>query len=293
MNKKPLGIVAVIVSAICFGIVPLFMKTVIAEGSNTISATFFRFAFTLLPLYIYLKIKKIPLKITWDEFIKICLITITGYSGTSLLLFFSYNYIPTGMATTIHYAYPVLVIFVSILFFREKANPLKILCAAMCMVGILFFHDGQTSMSILGILLAFGSSITYTIYTIMLDKSSLKDMSSLKLIFYMNIVASVEIFIIAVATGDFTAAVSAYGWLMVSVFALCITFIGVLGYQLGVRYSGAQNAAILSTFEPITSLIIGIVVYSENFSMKGTVGCLLILSAAVVIATMEENIESQ
>lgn len=289
MRRKTFGIAAVVISAICFGIVPLFMKTIIAEGSNTISATFLRFALTLLPLYVYLKVRNIPLKITGDELIKICIITLAGYSGTSLLLFFSYNYIPTGMATTLHYVYPVLVILTSVVLFKEKINKVKILCAGMCTVGLLLFYDGGGSITPLGIILALGSAVTYTIYTIMLGNSSLKDMEPLKLIFYMSAVASVEMLVIAVATGEFTAGMSLHGWLMAIVFALSITFIGVLGYQLGVKHTGAQNAAILSTLEPITSLVVGVLVYEESFSLRAVAGCVLVLVSAILIACSKDN----
>ena len=65
-----------------------------------------------------------PLSITKRQFAKVCLITIAGYGGTSLLLFFSYNYIPTGMATTLHFCYPAMVIVFSIVF-SEKGKAAK------------------------------------------------------------------------------------------------------------------------------------------------------------------------
>ena len=63
---------------------------------------------------------------------------------------------------------------------------------------------------------------------------------------------------------------------------------GVFGFQIGVKYTGPESAAILSTFEPITSLVIGILLYNENFSAKAIAGCVLILSASVIVAKIKE-----
>lgn len=289
MSRKNKGLVALIASAVCFGFVPMFMKAVCAEGGNTLSGAFYRFFLSLLPLYIYLKCKKTPLAISGNEFLHVCIVTIFGYGGTSLLLFFSYNFIPSGLATTIHFAYPAIVIFASTVFLREKAVPGKIVCALVCIAGMSLFYDGEASASLPGIALAFASGCTYAFYTIYLSKSCLRDMPSIKLIFYMNSVATVLIFVTSVLAGEFTVGLSAYGWAAACVFAVSVSFIGVLGYQLGIKYTGPQNAAILSTFEPITSMLVGIILYNESFTIKTALGCVFILAATVIVAFIKED----
>lgn len=293
MTKRTTGIIAVIVSAICFGLVPMFMKIICAEGGNTLSGTFYRFFLSLLPMYLYLRIKKISLAITKRQFAKICLITVAGYGGTSLLLFFSYNFIPSGMATTIHFVYPAIVILFSVIFLKEKVKTIKVICVALCMMGILLFHDGETAVSLLGILLAFASGNTYAFYTIYLDKSELREMPSVKLIFYMNSVASALVLTAALITGQFTVGLTGYGWVMTLIFTIGVSFIATLGFQIGVKYTGGQNAAILSTLEPITSIIVGILVYDETFSAKSAIGCICILTATVIVAMTKENTHAE
>lgn len=289
MNKRNFGVAAVIVSAVCFGFVPMFMQYLKSMGGTTLSAAFCRFFLSLLPIYCYLKIKRVPLSITKKQFAKVCLITIAGYGGTSLLLFFSYNYIPTGMATTLHFCYPAMVIVFSIVFLREKVRPLKLLCVAMCLAGMFIFYDVGGNISLTGIFLAFISGNTYAFYILYLDKSELKEIHSLKLIFYMNTVAAVLIGAVALAKGQMILPFSAAGWAAATAFAVCVSFIAVLGFQIGVKYTGGQSAAILSTLEPITSVMVGITVYGESFSAKGVAGCVLILAATVIVAMIKED----
>ena len=279
---------ATMISAVFFGFIPLFVKTICAGGGNSVSAAFYRF-FLLVPvLYIYLKAQGISMRITRTEFAKIALITIFGYGGTAVLLFSSYNFIPSGMSTTIHFMYPVFTILGCMIFLKEKVSPLKLLCVALCFGGILLFYNGESGGNVLGMALSFLSGVTYAFYTIYLEKSGLQKMENLKLIFYMNTVAAAMILVMALLTAQFTLRLTPLAWGTAVFFATATSLIGVLGYQIGVKCIGPQNAAILSTFEPITSVIVGVLVYREAFSARTLLGCLCVLSAVVIVARMKE-----
>ena len=283
MNTRTKGLLATMISAVFFGFIPLFVKTICAGGGNSVSAAFYRFFLSVPILYIYLKAQGISMRVTRTEFAKIALITIFGYGGTAVLLFSSYNFIPSGMSTTIHFMYPVFTILGCMIFFKEKVSPLKLLCVALCFGGILLFYNGESGGSVLGMALSFLSGVTYAFYTIYLQK-----MENLKLIFYMNTVAAAMILVMALLTAQFTLRLTPLAWGTAVFFATATSLIGVLGYQIGVKCIGPQNAAILSTFEPITSVIVGVLVYREAFSARTLLGCLCVLSAVVIVAKMKE-----
>ena len=288
MNTRSKGLLATMISAVFFGFIPLFVKTICAGGGNSVSAAFYRFFLSVPVLYIYLKAQGISMRITRTEFAKIALITIFGYGGTAVLLFSSYNFIPSGMSTTIHFMYPVFTILGCMIFLKEKVSPLKLLCVALCFGGILLFYNGESGGNVLGMALSFLSGVTYAFYTIYLEKSGLQKMENLKLIFYMNTVAAAMILVMALLTAQFTLQLTPLAWGTAVFFATATSLVGVLGYQIGVKCIGPQNAAILSTFEPITSVIVGVLVYREAFSARTLLGCLCVLSAVVIVARMKE-----
>ena len=288
MDTRTKGFLATVISATFFGFIPLMVKVVCSGGGNTLAAAFYRFALSLPVLYIYLKCKKIPMGITKTQLRDIILITVLGYGGTTLILFSSYNYIPLGMATTIHFTYPVFTILGCLLFLHEKVVPAKVVAVALSFGGILFFYNADGSVSALGVALAFVSGMTYAFYTIYLRESSLKDMDSVKLIFCLNTVGAVMMGAVALITGDFTVGLTPTAWAVAVFLAVSASFIGVLGYQIGVKYIGPQNTSILSTFEPITSVIVGVLVYNEGFSLRTLLGCLCILSSVIIVAKIKE-----
>ena len=69
--------------------------------------------------FILLLLEKVDLAIDRITMLKIFILGNLGSLMTTLLLYSSYQYISVGMATTIHFLYPVLVVIFSFLFYKE------------------------------------------------------------------------------------------------------------------------------------------------------------------------------
>lgn len=284
-TNRTLGVVSVLTSAAFFGVLPVMTRAILEGGSSTLFTSFLRFFLSLLPLYIYLKITKVDMKIEKEDIRDILIVTVFGYAGTTMLLFGSYNFIPSGLATTIHFLYPTFTVAGSIIFLKVKPDRRKILCVILSLIGILLFYSkGESGNSMTGMALAFLSGITYAFYTVFMGRSRIRNMPALKAIFYMNIVGSLMYLILSVSFGKVTLDIPGRIWLISFIASVCTTFIGVFGYQIGVKHIGSENTAILSTFEPIMSIIMGYIVYSESFSLKEVIGIIFILLSTVIVA---------
>ena len=291
MNDKVKGIGATLLSAIYFGFVPLLMKTVYAGGGNSFTAAFLRFAFSIPVLFVVLKIKGVDLRITREELKHFLIITAFGYAGTTLLVFTAYNYIPTGMTTTIHFLYPTFTVAGLMIFYREKIKASKILCVILCLIGIvMFYNGGEGQASLIGIILALCSSMTYAFYTIFLGKSEvLRDIEPMKRLFYMHIIGAVIMLVIGLISGNLNFHMTPLSWGVMALTANLTAFVGALLYQIGVKYIGSESTAMLSTFEPITSVIVGILVYGEPMTLRIFIGCAAIIASTLIIARTESK----
>ena len=291
MNSKVKGIGATLLSAIYFGFVPLLMKTVYAGGGNSFTAAFLRFAFSIPVLFVVLKIKGVDLRITREELKHFFIITAFGYAGTTLLVFTAYNYIPTGMTTTIHFLYPTFTVAGLMIFYREKIKASKIFCVILCPIGIIMFYNGgEGHVSLIGILLALCSSMTYAFYTIFLGKSEvLRDIEPMKRLFYMHIIGAMIMLAIGLISGNLNFHMTPLSWGVMALTANLTAFVGALLYQIGVKYIGAESTAMLSTFEPITSVIVGILVYGEPMTLRIFIGCAAIIVSTLIIARTESK----
>ena len=173
---------------------------------------------------------------------------------------------------------------------KHRPKPGKLFAVLLCMTGILLFYNGGGSgdNALLGIFLAFLSGITYSFYVIYLEASGLQQMPTFKTIFYMQLIASLILCIIALCTKSFTLTLTKDAWAVMLFMAIALTFISVYGFQIGVKYLGPSSATILSTFEPITSLIIGVLLLNETLYPKNLLGCVAIILATIIIGKIKD-----
>lgn len=289
MNRLK-GIIAVMISAVVFGSMPLMAKIVYQEGGNAVTLTFLRFIIVLPVLYFFVsQNKKISTKVTKEEFKKLLIIGTFGYGGTALTLYMSYNYIASGIATTLHFVYPVLVILAYVILFKYPASSTKLLAVSLTLIGVLLLNDSGGEVSLLGIGLAFGSAITYSFYVVFLDRSGLKNMHPLKMTMYLCLVASTMMFIYGLSTKTLVISMSPLGWGVSTILALMVAFFGVSLFQIGVSLIGPESTSILSTLEPITSIVIGVVIFNEVITTRMIFGFAAILAAVIIITVFDRS----
>ena len=109
------------------------------------------------------------------------------------------------------------------------------------------------------------------------------------LAFWVSSFSSVLLAVYLAATGSLAISMTPLGWGMSLLFSLLIAVGASVSFQVGVKEVGAQRAAILSTFEPITSIVVGILAFSEPFGLKTALGVVLILAAVLILTIFDQE----
>ncbi len=278
------GIIFTIISAFVFGFTPILAKFTYDGGNNAVTLTFLRALLGIPFLYFGMKKNKTTMKITKREFLHFIGLSFLGIGITTTALYASYSYISVGMATTLHFIYPCVVYFICILFFREKITLKKMLALVFSMIGIVMLVDEIRGGSALGVFLATLSGITYGLFLVYLDKSGFKHMDPFKCTLYISLFNIVGLFVFGKFTGELTFALTPLAWGLTILISFLTAIFGNAFLQLGVKYCGATTASILCTFEPITSVILGIIFLSESITVFKLVGCGLIVLAVLLLS---------
>lgn len=278
-----MGYLCAIGSAVLYGIMPLLAKEIYAGGGSELTVVAFRFLTGVPFLFLLTKIQKISLKITVAEFRKIFFLS-QGLVFTSIFLFLSYSFIPAGMSTTIHFIYPTLVLVIEAVAFREKLSLAKGVCAFLGLFGVVCFYVPNGMASGTGILLAFASAVTYSFYVVYDEKSGLMYMNSYTLCFYVLLICGLEAAILAIFSENFVLGLTWKAWSLMLVLSFATTVLSMLLVQTSLKWIGAEKTSFLSTFEPLTSVILGIVLLGEQLTVRTGFGIACILSAAVMIS---------
>ena len=280
------GIFLTVLSAVFYGLNPLFAKTVYAGGCNSLTLTLARLlAGSVIFLLLQLS-RGGSLRVSRRE-MKDILICCIGYGLVGPLLFASYNYLASGLATTLHFVYPVLVVAASLALGYEKPSRRKLLCCALCFAGILCFYTPGGNVSARGVLLALASGAAWAYYILHLNSSGLVELEPFKLAFWLCILSAVLVGAITLGTGQLVLPATAASRGALGLFC-CVATAASLLFQVGNRYVGAQSASMLSTFEPLTSVVIGILVYREVLIARLGLGILCILLAVLLLARTDE-----
>jgi drug/metabolite transporter (DMT)-like permease len=191
-----------------------------------------------------------------------------------------------GIASTILFVYPVMVAVIMAIFFKEKVSIVTVLSILFALIGIglLYKGDNGSTLSTIGVLLVMLSSLSYALYIIIVNKSSLK-MSSIKLTFYVLLFCTLTIVLnsfighnqpIQLLTTPFT-------WMFAVMLALVPTVISLVLMVIAVHSIGSTPTAIMGALEPLTAVIIGVVVFGEAFTLQLALGILMILTAVMLI----------
>jgi len=287
------GVLLIILAAFSFGFIPLFAKIAYANGFNPYTFTLFRSLFASIELFILLKIRKINYTLEKEQYITLFKTSLIGYSLAILTLSLSYNYMSTGLATIIHFIYPVAVMVGSTFFFNEKIDNRIIFSLILSLTGMYFLvgFGSLESTSIIGVLLSLFSGIFYAYYVIIVAHGNIRKINSFVLIFYISLFNSCILFVISIFMGKLESNFAFKGIVSTILVALVANLIGMVSFKAGLNIISASTAAILSTFEPITSLILGMLVFKEVLSWNHIVGSILIITSVTLVAFRKKGLK--
>ena len=284
MNNKTKGFIYGAIAAASYGMNPLFALPLYAVGMSVDTVLFYRYALAAIVLGILMKLQGQPFALRKADILPLVIMGLL-FSFSSLLLFMSYNYMDAGIASTILFVYPVLVAVIMAVFFKEKVSVITAVSIALAFVGIslLYKGEGGKTLSLIGVLLVFISSLTYAIYIIGVNRSSLKDMPTAKLTFYA-LLFGLSVFVVRLKFCTHLDPIST-PWLWINPIGLALfpTVISLVAMTKSIHYIGSTPAAILGALEPITALFFGVLVFGERLTPRIILGIILVLSAVTLI----------
>ncbi|HJD74659.1 MAG TPA: DMT family transporter [Bacteroides reticulotermitis] len=284
MNNKTKGFTYGAIAAASYGMNPLFALPLYAAGMSVDSVLFYRYLLAVIVLGILMKIQKQSFAIQKVDILPLAIMGLL-FSFSSLLLFMSYNYMDAGIASTILFVYPVMVAVIMGVFFKEKISFITIFSIALALVGISFLYqgDGGKTLSTLGIILVLLSSLSYAIYIIGVNQSSLKTLPTTKMTFYA-ILFGLSIYIVRLRfCVDLQMPPTPLLWGSVLALAILPTAVSLICTTLSAHYIGSTPTAILGALEPVTALFFGVLVFHEKLTLRLIIGIVMIIAAVTLI----------
>lgn len=278
------GLLFAIVSSATFGLVPLFSIPLLKAGVGTPTILFYRMGIAALLMGLIARGTHRRLKIGFKDMM--IFLALGGlYAATSLWLLMSYEFIPSGMATTIHFLYPLVVTLVMILFFREKCSLWLIVAAVLSVAGValLSWDEEDSSATFRGISMVLVTVVTYACYIVGVNKTRVVRMDSVVLTFYVLLSAATMFLVYAATTTGIERLPSFRLAGDALLLALLPTVVSNLALVLAVKNIGSTMTAILGSMEPLTAILVGVFYFGETFGTLSAAGLCLIVTAVIIV----------
>lgn len=289
ITKKISVFVPGIVSAVSFGMIPLFAKPLLDDGIDRATTLTYRMLISAFAIMLISLGRQISLKVNSKEILHLFLGAVLYYLSASCL-FASYSSMDTGLATILHFLYPVFVTLIMHFVYKQYISIFTIIAILLSIVGVTMISLSTMSdisnirISLYGLISVIASAIAYALYIVKVNKTKeLSDMNSLKISFYVLAIAGIFFLFESSTKGTFKLLDTGYQYFNAISLALIATLLSNLTLISSINKIGSTLTSVLGASEAVTAVLIGIIVFGENFNTILFLGMILIILAVILI----------
>jgi drug/metabolite transporter (DMT)-like permease len=283
------GAALCLVSAAGFGAMAIFGKLAYDAGVTTLTLLLIRFVggtaiFALLT----------RLRGTGRRAVAIGLgLGAVGYATQAGLFFGALHRLDASLLALLLYTYPAWVTLAAFALGRERVTRRKLIALALSSAGLVIVLAGGVhgGFDATGAVMGLGAAIAYTVYILVADRSG-PSIAPLALSALVCAGASVTFAVVGFATGEIHLGFEPEGWLWLGLIAVVSTALPIATFVAGMSRVGPSTASILSTFEPVVTVTLAYLAFSERLSATQLGGAALVLAAAILLAARSQSPEA-
>jgi drug/metabolite transporter (DMT)-like permease len=289
-NSNLLGVILIIGSSIGFGLSPTFANFAYDSGASVVGTLLARFCVATLLMLIVRKVSSKETK--WPKpklFIQIFMLGAFGYLIATLLYFTALKNIDSGLAIIIVSCGPVIVVLLSWWLLGTKPSRIIVFCLASTTIGVIIAAGQVGSGDAFSIVLVLIVAVEYSFYIVfssqILPKVDL--LTGVTIVMFGAATSFVIYYFAAPASVAMDFLKNINGWISVILLATVATVIPTATLYAGMKLIGTGKTAVLQTFEPVSSIVAGVVFLSEPLTLARIVGAVFVIDAVGSLAASE------
>lgn len=271
-------------SAIGFGLVPLFCLSLYRGGMTVPSVLFWRFLGSAILFGLWLRIRGTAIRVPRGSLVRFACIGFL-YMLSTVSFFVATLYIPSGPASLITFSYPLVILIVSWLFFREHFQPVVVGAVLIAVLGVYFIKGGigSSALATLGISLALFTALAKALFFISIQKFNTGGVITQVRTFWLLVTGFVVSCGMVAYDGQLyiISTWSEVGWLAL----LCVvsTLMANITLFLAIPVVGPTVCSIMGVVDPLTVMVAGIIAFDEPFTTDGLLGVVFIVTATLLV----------
>lgn len=273
------------VAAAAYGTNPIFAIPLYHNGMNVSSVLFMRYAMAVVIMFVVTMIKS-PKSLV----IKPKHIGILAFMGilmvlSSIGLFASYKYLSAGIASTLLFFYPVMVALIMAVFYNERLTRKSWICLITAFLGVVILSKGDDGgfISFIGLALVMFSSLSYAIYLVYINRGPMKNIDSSAVTFYVIAGGFLVMILNCLLDGGIILPTTTSAWLNTIGLGIFPTIISLIFTSRAIALIGSTETAIFGALEPLTAVVLGILILGETLTILPAIGMILIFVSVTVL----------
>ena len=289
------GLFYAAISSASFGFSPLFSIGLLTAGLSNTDILSYRWAIAGLVLMIYAAVKKKTLRLnSFEEFWKIGLLSALR-ALTSITLLIGYANIASGVATTINFMYPVIVLLCMMLFHGEEKSFINLGAIGLSIAGVYLLASGDGlridgGNTTLGLVCSIISAVSFAAYYILIKRLRADKIEVVKFTTWIMMLSALY-FITAglISHGKITIVTNGKLWLYILGLGLWATMVSNFTGVKAVRRIGPTLTSILGALQPLTAVALGVLFLDEHLGFKTITGMILIMISVMLVVTHQNT----
>jgi drug/metabolite transporter (DMT)-like permease len=277
------GTAMVLVSATGFGTLAIFGKLAYQAGLGTEQTLAFRFLLAAIGMLVLARlVGQNPLRIERTRLLTLLALGAILYTAQSLTFFIALRSLPASTVVLIAYIYPSLVVVAAWLFLRRAVSVWHGIALAASFAGVAMLVGGAHFQLSWALVFAIASPTVYTAY-ILIGERVMTAVPAVAASAVIMTGAAIAFCLLAALSNELALPRTASGWAVGVGIALFPTMLAISLFLAGLPRVGAARAALISTWEPVVTVTLAVLVLGDRFSIVQVAGGILVLLAVVLV----------
>jgi drug/metabolite transporter (DMT)-like permease len=277
------GVYLIVLSAIGFGVMPIFALYAYQSSINVTTLLLIRFFLSTIIFFSFLWITGKKIKLTSSQILALFVLGGIFYTLQSTLYFTALRFISPSLTALLFYTYPIIVSLLSFLIANERLTKRHIFAIIMTTLGlILVLGMPSAKINLIGILLAFGAALVYSGYILLGDRL-VQQVPAIISSGFVTFFATLSFLVICLSTQTFRFDFGMKAWFPMLGIILFSTIMAISTFFKGLELTGPTTASILSTLEPLVTIGFSIILFHERLTGYQLLGSLAVVSGAIIV----------
>ena len=273
------------IAAASYGTNPIFAIPLYREGISVPSVLFMRYAMAVAIMFVATMIRSPKAFVIKPKYVGLLAFMGILMVLSSIALFESYKYLSAGIASTLLFFYPVMVAVIMAIFYKERLTKKSWACLITAFLGVVILskNDDGGFISLLGLTLVMLSSLSYAIYLVYINRGPMKKINTSTITFYVILGGFLVMIPYCLLDGGLMLPKTTPAWINAIGLGFFPTVISLIFTSRAIALIGSTETAIFGALEPLTAVILGILILGETLTITPAIGMILIFVSVTVL----------